>query len=70
MVKNPEKKVGNKGPCFRCGNIITCGTVERDGEIKPQWQNDDGKAHYTKDGECKNIVQKVEETHQAVQARS
>lgn len=56
MPKNPEKKAGNKGPCFRCGNTITCGTVEYSGEVKLQWQNDDGKAHYDKEGNCKQWV--------------
>ena len=59
MPKNPDKVAGNKGPCFKCGKEIICGTVEFKGEAKLQWQNADGKAHYTKDGNCKDTEQSV-----------
>ena len=50
MPSNPEKTLGNKGPCYKCGKTITCG---EGWEEKPTWQNADGKSHYLKDGSCK-----------------
>lgn len=52
MPKNPTKEKGNNGPCFKCGKNIVCNEISYDNETKLQWQID-GKAHYTKDGDCK-----------------
>jgi len=53
MPTNPQKTIGNHGDCFKCGKPMFCNEVEYGGTKKAQWQNKDGKAHYTKDGNCK-----------------
>ena len=54
-----EKKEGNEGPCWKCGQTIFCRIVEKSGNYpsKLQWQDKDGKAHYnfnfdTKESTC------------------
>lgn len=47
-----EKRVGNKGPCWRCNKTIYCNEKEYQGQKSPQWQNEDGKAHYDRNGNC------------------
>jgi len=54
MPSNPEKVIGNSGPCAKCGKTIFCNANTYNNETKPQWQNQDGKAHYTKEGNCKD----------------
>lgn len=53
MPNNPKKEIGNKGPCWKCGDTIFCNAKEYNGETKAQWQDKDGKAHYNKEGNCK-----------------
>ena len=48
--KNPEKRLGNTGNCYKCNGAIVCGEGY---EKKPTWQNSDGKSHYSQDGSCK-----------------
>jgi hypothetical protein len=65
MPSNPEKIVGNSGRCFKCNNPIYCREKEYQGEKKAQWQNQDGKAHYDKDGGCKVEGKGFAETYTA-----
>ena len=51
MGKNPEKKLGVTGNCYKCNGLMTCGEGF---EGKPTWKNSDGKSHYNKDGTCRN----------------
>ena len=57
MGKQPEKKLGVTGNCYRCNGLITCGEGY---EKKPTWKNSDGKSHYNKDGTCRNGIGVVE----------
>ena len=56
MPNNPKKEIGNKGPCWKCGDTIFCNAKEYNGETKAQWQDKDGKAHYNKEGNCKGAL--------------
>lgn len=51
--KNPEKTIGNSGRCFKCNEPMYCREKEYQGEKKPQWQDKEGKSHYSSDGSCK-----------------
>ena len=71
MGSNPPKEKGNSGKCFKCNNPIYCREKEYNGQVSLQWQNQEGGAHYNKDGTCKDqlnpgapqsIAQKVTET--------
>lgn len=54
-MPNPEKKEGNSGACWKCGNIITwTKTGNYQGVDKFQWQNSDGSTHYKKIGAGKS----------------
>ena len=53
MPRNATKVIGAESPCFRCGKTMFCKGKEYQGETKPQWQNADGEAHYTSNGDCK-----------------
>jgi len=55
MPTNPQKTIGEQGPCFKCGKLMFCNEVEYQGNKKAQWQNQEGKAHYNKDGSCKDF---------------
>jgi hypothetical protein len=52
MPKNPTKIKGSQGPCFKCGSIMFCNEKEYQGLVSLQWQDQNGKAHYTRDGNC------------------
>lgn len=43
-----EKKVGNTMTCNNCGTKLICRIKDYAGdfEAKPQWQNENGEAHY------------------------
>lgn len=41
-----EKKLGNSGPCYMCGDTMFCNETEYQGTKKLQWQNADGKSHW------------------------
>ena len=56
MPKNPTKEKDSTGPCFSCGATIYCNEKEYNGTVSLQWQGKDGKAHYTKTGECKGSI--------------
>jgi hypothetical protein len=56
MPKNPTKVKDSTGPCFSCGDTIFCNEKEYNGTVSLQWQGKDGKAHYTKTGECKDSI--------------
>ena len=70
MGSNPPKEKGNSGQCFKCNGNIYCREKEYNGTVSLQWQNQEGEAHYNKDGGCKSqsssepqsIAQKVQET--------
>lgn len=54
------KEKGKKEVCPACHNEITCGETTYKGETKLQWQNKDGKAHYSFDAStqktsCKSL---------------
>ena len=71
MAKNPEKIAGNHGPCFKCGTEMFCNEVEYQGTKKLQWQEQDGKAHYsfdvaTKATTCRQTAAKIKETVQSI----
>jgi len=55
MTGNAPKEIGNSCKCFKCGNPIFCRGKEYQGKTNPQWQNNDGKSHYDKDGGCKVV---------------
>ena len=55
MPTNPQKVIGQSGPCFKCGKLMFCNETEYQGNKKAQWQNQEGKAHYNKDGSCKDF---------------
>jgi len=55
MTGNAPKEIGNSCKCFKCGNPIFCRGKEYQGKTSPQWQNNDGKSHYDKDGGCKVV---------------
>ena len=52
MPRNPNKEKGASGPCFKCGNTMICNEKEYQGLVSLQWQDNNGKAHYTRDGNC------------------
>jgi hypothetical protein len=52
MPRNPTKAKGASGPCFKCGNTMYCNEKEYQGLVSLQWQDNNGKAHYTRDGNC------------------
>ena len=52
MPRNPSKEKGSSGPCFKCGKTMYCNEKEYNGMVSLQWQDQNGKAHYTKDGDC------------------
>ena len=52
MPRNPNKEKGASGPCFKCGNTMYCNEKEYQGLVSLQWQDNNGKAHYTRDGNC------------------
>ena len=52
MPRNPTKEKGASGPCFKCGNTMYCNEKEYQGLVSLQWQDNNGKAHYTRDGNC------------------
>lgn len=67
MAKNPDKIAGNSGPCFKCAKTIFCNEITFQSEKKLQWQGQDGKAHYDKDGNCKETAQKIEQVTKSIQ---
>lgn len=69
MPRNPEKKAGNQGPCFKCQQVMICNEIEYKGEKKLQWQDNNGKSHYDKDGNCKGTVQQVDNAVQAIKTQ-
>lgn len=48
-----EKVKGNKESCPSCHAEIICNEITYKGETKLQWQNADGKAHYSFNPETK-----------------
>lgn len=69
MPSNPVKTKGNSGACFSCGGNIVCNEKTYNNQVQLQWQNADGKAHYSQDGKCKSVSAKTENVVQSIKTQ-